>query len=66
MCATGMAHAGLGGVVYSVSEERAAEVTGGTAGIPCDEVFDRLDADVAVLGGVMEDAGLDVHREYSG
>lgn len=66
MCATGMAYAGLGGVVYSVSGERAAEVTGGAAGIPCDEVFDRLGADVAVLGGVMEDEGLDVHHEYSG
>jgi tRNA(Arg) A34 adenosine deaminase TadA len=66
MCAAGMAYAGLGGVVYSVSGEKAAAVTGGTGGIPCDEVFDRLGADVAVLGGVMEEAGLAVHHEYSG
>lgn len=66
MCATGMAYAGLGGVVYSVSGDRAAEVTGGTAGIPCDEVFERLGVDVAVRGGVLEAEGLDVHHEFDG
>jgi tRNA(Arg) A34 adenosine deaminase TadA len=67
MCATGIADAGLGGVVYSVSGERAAEVAGGGAGgIPCDEVFERLGADVAVLGEVMVADGLAVHRRFRG
>jgi tRNA(Arg) A34 adenosine deaminase TadA len=66
MCATGVAYAGLGGVVYSVSEERAAELRGGSGGIPCDEVFERLGADVAVEGGVLKEAGLDVHRRFVG
>jgi len=69
MCATGMAYAGLGAVVYSVSGERAAEVRGGGdgsdgSGIPCTEVFDRHGVDVAVEGPVLEEAGLDVHRRY--
>lgn len=62
MCATGMAYAGLGGVVYSVAGERAAELRDGTGGIPCDEVFERLGADVAVAGPVLETEGLAVHR----
>lgn len=67
MCATGIAYAGLAGVVYSVSGERAAALAGGgSGGIPCGEVFDRLGADVAVLGGVVEEAGLDVHRRFRG
>lgn len=64
MCATGMVYAGLGGVVYSVSGERAAEVVGGTASIPCDEIVERYDAEMAVYGPVLESAGLDVHREF--
>lgn len=62
MCATGIAYAGLGAVVYSVSGDRAAELRGGSGGIPSTEVFDRLGADVAVSGPVLEDAGLAVHR----
>lgn len=78
MCATGMAYAGLGAVVYSVSGERATEVRGGGDedgsgadgdegggdGIPCTEVFERHGVDVAVEGPVLEEAGLDVHRRY--
>jgi tRNA(Arg) A34 adenosine deaminase TadA len=64
MCAGGIAIAGLGGVVYSVSGALAAERFGGAPGIPCDEVFDRRGADVPVVGGVAEDAGLAVHEEH--
>jgi len=65
MCSTGMAYAGLGGVVYSVSGEHASELRGGgTGGIPCDEVFDRLGADITVLGPVLKDEGTAVHRSF--
>ena len=66
MCATGIAYAGLGGVVYSVSGERVAELHGGSGGIPCEEVFERLDADVAVGGPVLESEGLALHRRFLG
>jgi tRNA(Arg) A34 adenosine deaminase TadA len=65
MCSTGMVYAGLGAVVYSVSGARAVELRGGgTGGIPSEEVFDRLGADVAVHGPVLPEAGEAVHREY--
>ena len=64
MCATGIAYAGLGAVVYSVSGDRVAALRGGSPGIPCDEVFDRLDADVAVEGPVLEADGLSLHRQF--
>jgi tRNA(Arg) A34 adenosine deaminase TadA len=64
MCATGMAYAGLGAVVYSVAGERLADLRGSSGGIPCDEVFERLGADVAVEGPVLEDEGLAVHRRF--
>lgn len=65
MCATGMAYAGLDAVVYSVSGSRAAELRGGgTGGIPCDEVFDRLDAEIAVLGPVLPASGEAVHEAF--
>jgi tRNA(Arg) A34 adenosine deaminase TadA len=64
MCAGGMAIAGLGGVVYSVGAARAAEAFGGTAMIPCGEVFGSFGHDAAVVRGVREDDGLAIHREY--
>lgn len=66
MCATGMAYAGLGAVVYSVAGERAAAVYDRSPSIPCEEMFDRLGADVAVEGRVLEDEGLAVHRRFRG
>jgi tRNA(Arg) A34 adenosine deaminase TadA len=65
MCSTGMAYAGLDAVVYSVSGERASELRGGgTGGIPCDEVFDRLGAGITVVGPVAQDQGERVHEAY--
>jgi len=65
MCATGMAYAGLDAVVYSVSGARAAELRGGgTGGIPCGEVFERLDADIDVVGPVCPDEGEAVHEAF--
>jgi len=65
MCSTGMAYAGLDAVVYSVSGERAAQLRGGgTGGIPSEEVFDRLGADIDVVGPVLLEEGTAVHEEY--
>jgi tRNA(Arg) A34 adenosine deaminase TadA len=64
MCATGIAFAGLGAVVYGVAGATAAEEFGGAPGIPSPEVFDRWHADVEVVGPVLEAAALDVHREF--
>jgi tRNA(Arg) A34 adenosine deaminase TadA len=64
MCAGGIAIAGLGGVVYSVGAARAAEEFGDAPLIPCGEVFARFDHDAEVVGGVREDDGLAIHREY--
>jgi tRNA(Arg) A34 adenosine deaminase TadA len=65
MCSTGMAYAGLKAVVYSVSGARASELRGGgTGGIPSDEVFERLGADIDVLGPVLEADGVAVHEAY--
>lgn len=65
MCSTGMAYAGLAAVVYSVSGSRAAELRGGgTGGIPSEEVFERLGADIDVVGPVLPEEGTAVHEEY--
>jgi tRNA(Arg) A34 adenosine deaminase TadA len=64
MCATGIAYAGLGGVVYSVAGATAADRFDAAPGIPCEEVFDRHGADVAVRGPVIEDEGMAVHERY--
>jgi tRNA(Arg) A34 adenosine deaminase TadA len=65
MCATGIAFAGLGAVVYSVSGARAAELAGrAPRGIPSEEVFDRWNADVTVRGPVRPEAGDAVHEAY--
>lgn len=64
MCATGVVYAGLGGVVYSVAGATVAARFDTAPGIPCTEVFERFEADVAVRGPVLEGAGMAVHERY--
>lgn len=64
MCAGGITIAGLGGIVYSVSAARLAAEWGGPEGVPCDEIFERRGREIPVLGGVLEDEGLALHREF--
>jgi tRNA(Arg) A34 adenosine deaminase TadA len=63
MCATGVAFAGLGAVVYGVAGARVADATGGAPGVPSAEVLDRWDADATVVGPVLEAEALAVHEE---
>jgi tRNA(Arg) A34 adenosine deaminase TadA len=64
MCSGGLAIAGLGAVVYSVSNARAAEAFGGSEGVPCEEICDRWGRPVDVVGGVLEADGLAVRRAF--
>lgn len=63
MCSGGMYLAGLAGVVYSVSAERAAELTDGDWVVPSTEIFDRGARDIEVRGPVLPEAGARVHEE---
>lgn len=63
MCAGGVYHAGLGGVVYSVSAERSREF-GTDLVVPSSEVFAGGSRDVPVVGPVCEAEGLALCREY--
>jgi len=64
MCAGGIAIAGLGGVVYSVSAAALADEFGGPESVPCGEVFERRGREIPVVGGVLEDEGLALHGEF--
>lgn len=65
MCASAIAYAGLGRVVYSVSVDSLAGIRdGGVIEIPCAEVFERADADTSVEGPVLEEEGLALHEDY--
>jgi len=64
MCATGVVYAGLGGVVYSVSGAAVEAAVGGETGLPCAAIFDSFGADIPVVGDVLEEEGLSVHREF--
>ncbi|GAA0244934.1 nucleoside deaminase [Haladaptatus pallidirubidus] len=64
MCAGGIAIAGLGAVVYSISGEHAAEEFGGMPGVPCDEIFERKGRDIEVVSGVLKQDGLALHRKF--
>jgi tRNA(Arg) A34 adenosine deaminase TadA len=62
MCAGGAYHAGLGGVVYSVSAERSREF-GTDLVVPSSEVFAGGSREVPVVGPVCEAEGLALRRE---
>jgi len=63
MCAGGVYHAGLGGVVYSVSAERSREF-GTDLVVPSSEVFAEGAREVPVVGPVCESEGVALRREY--
>ena len=63
MCAGGVYHAGLGGVVYSVSAERSREL-GTDLVVPSSEVFERGSREVPVVGPVCEEEGLALRRAF--
>jgi tRNA(Arg) A34 adenosine deaminase TadA len=64
MCAGGVYHAGLGGVVYSVSAERSREF-GTDLVVPSSDVFAGGSRELPVVGPVCEDEGLALRRAFS-
>ncbi|MFB6304719.1 MAG: nucleoside deaminase [Haloferacaceae archaeon] len=64
MCASGVAVAGLGAVVFSVSADRARRDGRGAPALDCATVLDAWDADAAVRGPVLPGEGIAVHEEY--
>ena len=61
MCAGGMATAGFAAVVYSVGSDELAEFTGEEPTVRSTEVLDGV---TEVVGPVLNEEGLAVHREF--
>jgi len=67
MCATAIHYAGLDRVVFSVSTGALADLRGrGHSGFTCQEIIDEKGGSITVEGPVLEEEGLDVHREFYG
>ncbi|MAM00124.1 MAG: tRNA-specific adenosine deaminase [Alteromonadaceae bacterium] len=69
MCAGAAYWAGLGRLVYGVSEHRLKRITGNhpenpTLDLPCRTVFASGQRDVEVLGPLLEDEAADVHEVF--
>ncbi len=69
MCAGGAYWAGVGRVVYALSEKRLLMLTGShpenpTLSLPCREVFARGQRAVEVEGPLLEDEAAEVHRGF--
>jgi len=63
MCTAAIWKAGIRKIVYSVSLESLARVIRpGYKYIPCEEVFERLETEVEVVGSILEEEGLEVWR----
>ncbi len=69
MCAGAAYWAGLGRLVYGVSEHRLKQITGNhpenpTLDLPCRTVFAAGQRDVEVIGPLMEDEAAAVHEAF--
>ena len=69
MCAGSAYWAGLGRVVYGLSEHRLKNITGNhpenpTLDLPCRQVFESGQREVEVIGPVLEDAAAKVHEIF--
>ena len=69
MCAGSAYWAGLGRVVYGLSEHRLKQITGNhpenpTLDLPCRQVFESGQRPVTVIGPVLEDEAATVHETF--
>lgn len=69
MCAGAAYWAGLGRLVYGVSEHRLKQITGNhpenpTLDLPCRQVFQAGQRAVEVLGPLLEDEAAEVHEAF--
>lgn len=69
MCAGAAYWAGLGRVVYSLSEHSLKQITGNhpenpTLDLPCRVVFESGQRQVEVIGPVMEEEGAELHKDF--
>lgn len=69
MCAGAAYWAGLGRVVYGVSEHRLKQITGNhpenpTLDLPCRRVFEAGQRTVEVIGPLLEDEAVRVHETF--
>ncbi len=64
MCSGGIYIAKLGGVVYSVSAERAGEVANNDLVVPSADIFERGSVSIPVVGPVLPDEGEQIHAEW--
>ena len=69
MCAGAAYWAGLGRLVYSLSENRLKQITGNhpenpTLDLPCRSVFESGQRKVEVIGPLLEDEGAALHENF--
>jgi tRNA(Arg) A34 adenosine deaminase TadA len=64
MCSGSLLRTNLGAVVYSVSREHYADITGGPVGVPSEEILERGGSDIEYVGPVLPDEGGDIIREH--
>lgn len=69
MCSGAAYWAGLGRLVYGVSEQRLKQMTGNhpenpTLDLPCRQVFAAGQRPVEVIGPVLEDEAAEVHKAF--
>jgi tRNA(Arg) A34 adenosine deaminase TadA len=64
MCAGAIYWARVPRVVFGCSVEGLHSVTEGTLRLPCREVFAHGDRQVEVVGPLLADQALQVHREF--
>ena len=64
MCVGKMYWAGIRTVVYALSAQELATLAGGSFLIPCRELFARAADPVTVIGPMLVDEAVDVHRGY--
>lgn len=69
MCAGAIYWAGIGRLVYGLSEERLQTITGNhpenpTLNLPCRKIFDSGQRAVDVVGPLLEDEAAELHAEF--
>ncbi|MCP4751730.1 MAG: nucleoside deaminase [Proteobacteria bacterium] len=64
MCAGAIYWAGIPKVVYGCSTAWLGKIAGGSFSIPCREILEKGKRPTQILGPVLEEEGIEIHRNF--
>jgi len=64
MCTGAIYWVGIPVIVFGCSAEALGRITNGNFVIPCREILERMKSQIEVIGPILEEEGIEIHKHY--